>query len=151
GPSSEAARDLGRLGKRLERSFALYNHGNLLLCIGDLDGASQAAKEALRLAGDSRRETAYVRLLEGDLLRRRRGLAEALDLYQQATVLLTDQGPHEQALVALIYAEALAELGRADEARRALGKGDDANLVDRYRLCEARVALALGEGFPVAR
>src|SRR5207253_9962825 len=91
GPSAEAARDLGRLGKRLERSFALYNHGNLLLSLGDLDGAAQAADQALRLAGESRRETAYARLLEGDLARRRGRPAEALDLYRQATALLQSE------------------------------------------------------------
>jgi transcriptional regulator with GAF, ATPase, and Fis domain len=151
GPSGEAARDLGRLGKRLERSGALYNHGNLLLSLGDLDGAAQAAQEALRLAGESRREAAYARLLEGDLARRHGRLVEALALYQQATTLLVDQGPYEQAVAALNRAEALAELGQAEEAREALAQGDNANLVDRHRLCEARVALALGGGFDPER
>jgi transcriptional regulator with GAF, ATPase, and Fis domain/tetratricopeptide (TPR) repeat protein len=151
GPSSEAARNLGRLGKRLERSGALYNHGNLLLSLGDLDGATQAAEEALRLAGESGREAAYARLLEGDLARRRGRPAEALDLYQRATALLVDQGPYEQAVAALNRAEVLAELGRAEEAHAALAQGDNANLVDRHRLCEAKVALVLGGGFDPER
>jgi transcriptional regulator with GAF, ATPase, and Fis domain len=151
GPSVEAARDLGRLGKRLERSSALFNHGNLLLSLGDLDGAAQAAAEALELAGGSGRAAAYARLLEGDLARRRGRPAKALDLYQQATALLESEGPYEQAVAALNRAEVLAELGRGEEARAALASAEDANLVDRHRLCEARVALCLDDPCDAAR
>src|SRR5439155_19040748 len=96
---------------------------------------------------DSRRETAYARLLEGDLARRRGRPEKALDLYDQAAVLLETEGPNEQAAAALNRAEALAELGRAAAARAALAAADNANLVDRCRLCEARVALLLDDNF----
>src|SRR5439155_4990777 len=45
-----AARDLGRLGKQAERAGALFNLGNVLVSVGDLDGAERARAEAESLA-----------------------------------------------------------------------------------------------------
>ncbi len=151
-PSAEAARDLGRLGKRSERSGALFNHGNLLLSMGDLAGADQAAIEASELAAGAARETAFATMLSADVARRRGQPEVALRSYQEAQSLATGAGPHVQAVAALNVAEALAEAGRADEARRALAQSsplaEAANLGDTWLLARARVELLVGD--PVA-
>ena len=151
GPAADAARDLGRLGKRGERAFALFNYGNLLLSIGDLEGAERAAAEveALARAAGASRELGYAHLFAGDLLRRRGERARAVARYHDGVAALAGAAAGDRLAAALNLAEALAELGdgaaaratRADARRRA----DDRQHLDAWRPVAARVALALGD------
>jgi len=150
-PAEEAARDLGRLGKKLERSGALFNYGNLLLSIGDLDGAEAAAGEALALAEAEHapREIGYAELLAGDLLRRRGRPERAVERYRRALEAFAG-APREHGIAELNLAEALAEAGEGGEARERLAALGEpaANLVDMAALGRARVQLELDE--PIA-
>jgi transcriptional regulator with GAF, ATPase, and Fis domain/tetratricopeptide (TPR) repeat protein len=149
-PMSEAARDLGRLGKRLEQSIALFNWGNLLLSIGDTAGAEQAAREALAIGEAERagREAALARLVLGDL-ERRAGRPEAAAQHYRAALAPSANGSFERVLAARALAETLAAAGEARAARRALGEAvagaPAANLVDRVALAALAVALDLDE------
>ncbi len=151
GPSADAARDLGRLGKRVERSFALFNYGNLLLSIGDLEGADRAAAEAEALARalDAARELGYARLLAGDLARRRGDLPRALDAYRAGVASLAGAAAADRNAAALNHAEALADAGDAIAARGTLAEAGAlaaaANQVDAWLPVAVRVALAVGD------
>ncbi|HEY2747336.1 MAG TPA: sigma 54-interacting transcriptional regulator, partial [Polyangia bacterium] len=157
GPSADAARDLGRLGKRVERSFALFNYGNLLLSIGDLEGAERAAAEAEALARalDAARELGYARLLAGDLARRRGDLPRALECYRAGVASLSGAAAGDRLAAALNLAEALADGGDTGAARRALADAGAlahaANQVDAWLPVAVRVALTLGDAVDPAR
>ncbi|HXU71521.1 MAG TPA: sigma 54-interacting transcriptional regulator [Polyangia bacterium] len=158
GPSADAARDLGRLGKRVERAFALFNYGNLLLSIGDLEGADRAAAEAeaLARATDAARELGYARMLAGDLARRRGDLTRALDAYHAAVASLQGAAAGDRLAAALNLAEALAESGDADAAARAAlaeahALAEAANQVDAWLPVAVRAGLALGDPVDPAR
>jgi transcriptional regulator with GAF, ATPase, and Fis domain len=149
-PTEEAARDLGRLGKQLERSGALFSYGNLLLSIGDLDGAQAAAAEARALAEAEHapQQLGYAHMLAGDLSRRRGRPGDAAAAYRRALDAFAGAGPNERGLAHLALAEAMAEAGDGAAAREELAALDPtANLVDTA-LARARVLLELDE--PVA-
>jgi transcriptional regulator with GAF, ATPase, and Fis domain len=151
GPTAEAARDLGRLGKRVERAFALFNYGNLLLSIGDLEGADHAAQEAAKLASakGARRELGYAQLLAGDLERRAGRLPRALAAYRAGAEELRTQAPRDRLSAALNLAETLAEAGEADAARSVLAEAralaTQAGADDLVGPTAMRVALQLGD------
>ncbi|HUS63006.1 MAG TPA: sigma 54-interacting transcriptional regulator [Kofleriaceae bacterium] len=158
-PTAEAARDLGRLGKRLDRSSALFNYGNLLLSLGDLDGAARAADEARALAGPTPdgagsdaaaapREAGYARLLSADVARRRGRFADAVADCEAALASFAPGAIRERLLALGNLAEAHAEAGQPDLAR---ARKDEALALARAHggegpVCEsaARVALELG-------
>src|SRR5581483_8219988 len=144
------ARDLGRLGKRVEQSLALFNWGNLLLSIGDTVGAEEAAHKALAIAETERtaREAAWAHLLLGDL-ERRAGRVDAAAKHYRAALDPSAAGSPERVLAARALAEALAASGDARGARRALAEAQAgapaANLVDRVALSALLVAVDLDE------
>ncbi len=153
-PTREAARDLGRLGKRVERAGALFNYGNLLLSIGDLEGADRAAAEALALADAcaAPRERGYAYLLQADIARRRRQLEGAVAGCRAAEAAF---GPHEGAervLALRNLAEVLAEAAQAKEARltlqAALATAARTHLEDLVAIAAVRVPLDLGDRPP---
>ncbi len=156
-PTADAARDLGRLGKRAERAFALFNYGNLLLSIGDLEGAGRAADEAesLARAADATRELGYARLLSGDLLRRRGERQRAVAAYRAGAAALAGASGADRLVAALNLAEALADSGEAAAARATLSEARAlaaaANQVDTWILPALRVALQLGDPIDPAR
>jgi transcriptional regulator with GAF, ATPase, and Fis domain len=153
-PTAEAARDLGRLGKQAERANALYNYGNLLLSIGDLDGAERAAveAEAVARAVDATRELGYARLLAGDVGRRRGDRGGAVLAYRAGAAALAGAAAGDRLYAALDLAEALAEAGDPAAGRAALSEcrtlAEAANHVDSWIASAARVALALAD--PIA-
>ncbi len=150
-PTADAARDLGRLGKRAERAFALYNYGNLLLSIGDLDGAEQAATDAAALAraAAATRELGYAQLLSGDLARRRGDHRAAVLAYRAGAASLAGSPAADRLQAALNVAEALAESGDPAAGRAALADARTlaaaANQVDSFHPTAARVALLVGD------
>jgi transcriptional regulator with GAF, ATPase, and Fis domain len=145
-PSVEAATELERLGKPVERASALFNHGNLLLTLGDLDGAEAAARESSQLAGQGR-EAAFALLLRGDVERRRNALSTAEATYRDAASRLT--APADQSLALRSLAETLAAADRLSEARRVLRQASEAARIagqpQLVRIAAARVLLAAGE------
>ena len=150
-PSADAARDLGRLGKRAERAFALFNYGNLLLSIGDLEGAERAAAEAESLARavDAARELGYARLLAGDLARRRGDRQRAVAAYRDGAAAFAGAAAADRLAAALNLAESLAESGDAAAGRAALSEAHGfavaANQVDAWLPSAVRLALTLGD------
>jgi transcriptional regulator with GAF, ATPase, and Fis domain/tetratricopeptide (TPR) repeat protein len=150
-PTADSARDLGRLGKRAERAFALYNYGNLLLSIGDLDGAERAATDAAALAraADATRELGYAQLLAGDLARRRGDRSAAVLAYRAGATTLVTAAARDRLQAALNLAEALAESGDPAAGRAALSDARTlavaANQVDSFCPTAVRVALQLGD------
>jgi len=152
-PSEAAARDLGRIGKRVERAGALFNLGNLLLSLGDLDGAAAAATEAATLGEAAPRETAFALLLAGDVARRRGALDDARDAYRRARALFPSDRDRVLALRSLAESEALAGAAAeaqalVDEAERLAASVGAAELVP---LSAARVALTLDAPLTPAR
>ena len=156
-PTADAARDLGRLGKRAERAFALFNYGNLLLSIGDVEGADRAAAEAASLAqaADATRELGYARLLGGDLARRRGDRAAAIVAYRSGAATLAGAAASDRLSAALNLAEALADAGDPAGGRAALSEArtlaEAANQVDQWLPSAVRVALQLGDRVEPAR
>ena len=142
-----AARDLGRLGKRAERAGALFNLGNLLASVGDLEGAERACAEAETLAHEAGAERllAGARSLAGDLSRRRGDAEGALAAYVAAEAIACRSGDERAAgWTRLARAELLVELGRTVEAEPLLD-GDavgDAQLADALAVARLRRALA---------
>src|SRR6185437_4296275 len=121
GPAADAARDLGRLGKRGERAIALFNYGNLLLSIGDLEGAERTAAEVESLARGGR-ELGYAHMLAGDLARRRDDCEGALVRYRAAVAAFAEAPVGDRVAAALNLAEALAGARDAAGARAALAE-----------------------------
>ena len=151
-PAADAARDLGRLGKRLERAFALFNYGNLLLSIGDLEGAERAAVEveALARATDATRELGYAHLLAGDVARRRGEAGRAVIRYRAGVVgarrrrrrRLARRRRSTSPRRSPTTATAPPRATPLAEARRL---ADTANQVDAWLPVALRVALRLGD------
>jgi transcriptional regulator with GAF, ATPase, and Fis domain len=149
-PTEDAARELGWLGKHAERSSALFNLGNLLLSMGDADGAEAAAAESLALAERARaaRETGYALLLQADVARRRADRVLAVEKCQAASEAFGPAGAREQVLAQRNLAEALAEDGRHDEAKKiydaARTRARAAGLDELIALTGARLTLDAG-------
>jgi transcriptional regulator with GAF, ATPase, and Fis domain/Tfp pilus assembly protein PilF len=148
-PTEDAARELGWLGKRAERSGALFNLGNLLLSMGDLDGAAAAAEEALSLSQGAGREAGYALLLAGDLARRRGDPQAAVARCRAAAQAFANAGEREQLIALRNLAEALADAGRHREAKRALDEASRraarAGLSELLALTRVRLPLDAGE------
>jgi transcriptional regulator with GAF, ATPase, and Fis domain/Tfp pilus assembly protein PilF len=149
-PTEDAARELGWLGKHAERSSALFNLGNLLLSMGDADGAEAAAAESLALAEKARaaRETGYALLLQADVARRRGDRGLAVEKCRAAGEAFGPAGAREQVLAQRNLAEALAEDGRHDEAKQvfdaARTRARAAGLDELIALTGARLTLDAG-------
>ncbi|HEY7954733.1 MAG TPA: sigma 54-interacting transcriptional regulator [Polyangia bacterium] len=150
-PTEEAVRDLGRIGKRVEQAGALFNYGNLLLSVGDLDGAERAAELALTLASAERapREAGYATLLRGDIARRGGDPAEAVTHYRRALATFGADAVRERVIAGRALAETLVEKNEPAPARAQLAEtiavARAANLVDMVAATAVRIALALGE------
>ncbi|MGZ3430141.1 MAG: tetratricopeptide repeat protein, partial [Polyangia bacterium] len=149
-PTEDAVRELGWLGKQAERSSALFNLGNLYLSMGDADGAGAAATEALALAREAKasREVGYALLLQADVARRRGEPALAVEQCRAAGEAFGPSGAREQVLALRNLAEALADAGRHEDARKifdsAREKARTAGLDGLVALTAVKLALDAG-------
>jgi transcriptional regulator with GAF, ATPase, and Fis domain/Tfp pilus assembly protein PilF len=146
-PTEDAVRELGWLGKDAERSSALFNLGNLLLSMGDADGADAAATQALTLArsAGAAREAGYALLLAADVARRRGEPAVAVEKCVAAGEAFAPLGAKERVLALRNLAEALADARRPDDAARtltdALKLARPAGLDELTAITQVRLAL----------
>jgi transcriptional regulator with GAF, ATPase, and Fis domain len=151
GPTEEAARELGWLGKDAERANALSNYGNLLLSMGDPTAAATVAEEALAIAqrAAAPREAGYARLLAADVARRAGDPSGAVEHCRAALADFDGAGAVERLVAVRNLAEAEAEAGQGAAARRHLDQAASdagrANQLDLVALPQVKLRLDLGE------